>query len=153
MWSNSRLARDVREATIAVVSEKPVGDRPVDGRHAVVQLSGGREATPVSRYGEVNVIGYKKIKIAVLVVVKKGSAGTPSLVVYSRILRDIRKGPVTIIPVENIGAEVGEIEIGKPVVIVITNCYSHSISGILKACLLCNIDETQLSFGDQFIPV
>src|SRR5712692_8936547 len=71
----------------------------------------------------------EQVELAVVVVVEKAGARAPSGGRHSRLRRHILKLAVAAIPVENIGAIGGQVEILKSVVIIIADGDAHSVPG------------------------
>src|SRR5437667_11952702 len=69
----------------------------------------------------------EQVELAVVVVVEKAGARAPSGGRDSRLRRHILKRAVAAIPVENIGAIGGQVEILKSVVIIIADGDAHSV--------------------------
>src|SRR6185295_729069 len=83
-------------------------------------------------------------------------AGAPTGIVHPRLGRYIRESTVAIVVPELVGAEVGEIEIHPPVVVVVAGGRSHAVARGPDAARLGHVDEARhgtLSFGtDQVVP-
>src|SRR5205814_4996876 len=93
---------------------------------------------------KVHVVGDKQVKKAVAVVIQPGRAGAPARVIHTRRACDIREGPITVVVVEHVRAEVRDIEVLKSVVVVVAHGYAHAAADPPHARLLGNVFKLQL---------
>ena len=86
---------------------------------------------------KVEIVCHHQVQSAVMVVIKPGSARAPSpLVRHSRLGRHIAEGPIAIVVVQDGLSEADDVEVGKPIVIVVTNRDPHpENAGRRHACL------------------
>ena len=118
--ADPRLGVDVGERAVAVVAvqrelcraDTPRGRRIPDSR-------GGREPTCVV-VGELEIIGHEQIQIAVAVGIQEAGpapasrpSATPAAAAH------VGERPVAVVPVQDFGAEIADVQIGKPVLVVV----------------------------------
>ena len=90
---------------------------------------------------KVNVAGNKQIEIAVVVIVKKGSASGPARCADTGSLRNVRECPVAVILQQVILAQTGHEQIIKTIVVVVAGRDSHSPANVGEAGLVSDILE------------
>src|ERR1700733_703950 len=83
----------------------------------------------------------KKIQSSVAIIVAKGCARGPVAQRDSRLFRDVGKGPVVIVVIQTILAEVRNVEIRPAVVIVVSYNYAETPAIVGNAGLLRNVGK------------
>src|SRR5882757_7460641 len=109
------------------------------------------------RHGPIDVASDEQIQVPVIVIIKKAGGDGPSARLDFRFGGDIRKCAVAIVVVENVFPEVGHIDIGKTVVVVVTDSHPHSVIAVVhirEPSLLGDIGEAAvLVLAVQTVPV
>src|SRR5581483_3123474 len=73
-------------------------------------------------------------------------------VVGSSLLRYVGKGSVAVVVIEHVVAEVGHVQVEKPVIVIITDGRAHAVTHVSDAGLSGYVDEAQLPcFGEQIL--
>src|SRR5438876_6324434 len=78
----------------------------------------------------VHVIGYKQVQISVIVKVEKRGTGTPSAVADAGPFRYVGKRAVPIVMVENIWAEISNVNIRVAISVIIADGYPDAIGTV-----------------------
>ena len=82
---------------------------------------------------EVDVVDNIEIQVAVVVDIGPRRRGAPSLVAHSSLSGDVAEGSITVVAIQSIGSEVGDVQIGKAVVVIVGSCGPHSVAKISQA--------------------
>src|SRR5215472_1100517 len=91
----------------------------------------------------VEVIGHKKIELTVSIVVYPGASGTVSsrALCKSGLLRHVGEGAVAIVVIKHIVTVVGDKDVVKTVVIIVSYCHCRRPTGALEPCSFGHIRE------------
>src|SRR3984885_14445056 len=93
-------------------------------------LSDGYSTRLAALHVPIEIAGHEQGELAVIVVIKKSSRGRPSSAANSCLRGDIGKSSVAVVVIKNIFSEVRHVNIGIPVVIVVTNGDTHAIISV-----------------------
>ena len=77
----------------------------------------------------IQIVDHVEVWGAVPVVIEEGGAGAPFAAGNAGPAGDVAEGAVAVVAVEPVGTEMGEVEIGVPVVVVVTHGHSHAVIG------------------------
>src|SRR3954462_6666071 len=119
---SARSEEDADTPVLAVIRYDGVGA----GRRRVVEV-----VDSVARHEEV--------KAPVAIVVSEGGAGGPASKRDSRLLSNIGEGPVVIVMVETIFSQVGDIQVGPAIVVVVAHSDSDAPSVVRHTRFCCDI--------------
>ncbi len=76
----------------------------------------------------------EEIKPPVVVIVEKAGGDRPAARRHTRFCRNVCKCAVSIVVIENVFAEVGDVNIGIAIVVVVSNGDAHSIVAVVHIC-------------------
>ena len=76
---------------------------------------------------KIEVIGHVKIKVAIVIIIGKGTARSPPVIPHPRPLRYIGKRPIAIVAIKDVGTKVGDVDVPVPIVVVVSHAHSHAI--------------------------
>src|SRR6202034_2223483 len=119
---------DVFECAIAAVAIKNICGRGKLSRRAV-GLPLGPADLAVLRI-PYHVARDQQIQVAVVVVIKKSCRTAPTTSLYAGLGRDVRKGTITIVVVQGVFSVVRDVEVGKAIIVVITDRYTHAVIAV-----------------------
>src|ERR1039457_4143827 len=129
MWiADPCLHADIGKRAVAIVVEKVIGlavqsPRPAAYRDTAIlaEREHGciRAGARRGRQIVVNVAGNEEIEAAIAVIVAEAGAGRPVPQRDTCLLGHIGKGAIVIVVVEPVLAEVGDVEVGPPIVVVV----------------------------------
>ncbi len=147
-FPDSGFGRNIRERAIAIVAIKQRGNggeaarsahhwKPFPG--AVTIGPGHRGAGRI----EIHVMRHEKIEQAIAIVIHPGAAGAPALdaALESGGRGDIGKGAVAVIAVEDVLAVIGDEEVFKTIVIVVTDANGGGPSSLYQTGIGRDIGE------------
>ena len=83
----------------------------------------------IAREGRIQIVDHVEVGGSVPVVIEEGGTGAPFGAGNARPAGDVAEGAVAVVAVEPVGAEISEVEIGVPVVVVVTHGDSHAVFG------------------------
>ena len=119
------------EPAVAEVLEEGVRGAGVLLRMAVgEQVAHRAHAVPVAVEGEVEVVGRVDVQVAVPLGVEERGARRPPPVARPRGPRSLAEGPVAEVAVEALGAEVGQQQVGVPVVVEVPGHAAHAVAEV-----------------------
>src|ERR1700691_2200407 len=75
----------------------------------------------------IEIAGNEQIQPAVVIVIEKSRGNRPTARGDASLRGDIGKSAVAIVVIQNIFSEVGHVDVGKAVIVVIPDCDSHSV--------------------------
>ena len=136
---------DIFKCAIAAIVVQNVGDGgKFRGRavHGIFVAAGF-----AVRHAPIKIAGDKQIEAPVVVIIEKAGGDRPAARRHPCLGGDIRKCAVTIIVVENVFPEVGHIDIGIAVVVVVSDGHTHPVIALVyvcQACLLGDIREAAI---------
>ena len=154
---HAQLLADIGKGSIAVAVEEVVVRTLKSARAAHDLYSAIQAEVVTSGVGagersvfqvEIDIAGHKQIELAVSVVVPEGGAGVVNRHVgrtfvegHTGLHRDIGKRVIVIVAVEPTGADVGHVEIGPAVVVVIADNAAGSPSVVRYTCARGDVGE------------
>ena len=110
---------------------------------AIISFSSSGITRLIPLNSEVDIVQYDQIQAAVAIIVDERCARAPSRIVYARFLGYIRKGPVAVVVIKNIGAKIRHVDIGIAVVVVIANRYAHAVPDVTDAGTFRDINKLE----------
>ena len=121
-------------------------------RSAVVGLSCRREASAITFDSEVDVIAYEEIEPSVAINVNERCARGPVGVFDTGLDRDVTECAVSVVVIEHVRSEVGDVDIEKAVVVVVADGDAHWKADLADAGLLRHVYKPQFpGFGQQVL--
>ncbi len=81
----------------------------------------------------INVAGDEQVEIATIVVIEKARAGAPPTAANARLLCDIRECPISVVMVENVATEAGDVDIIETVIVVIAHSHAHRVVALRRS--------------------
>ena len=99
----------------------------------------------MSRNRVLRVVGHVEIEPAVAVIVDKGRRDTPAGIAGAGDGGGVREGAVAVVAIEPVGAEVGDIEVGPAVVVVVAGGDAHAVAAGADAAGRGDVDKARPS--------
>src|SRR5215831_19815919 len=121
--------------------EKPGGRRLVHLGRTVIPLSRRSKTLPVALNREVKVVRDKKVETTVAIIVDPCRACAPARIIHTGLVGHIGEGSVSVIVIQHVATEICDIKILKTIVVIVSNCDSHSVSDMSDARLLGHVNE------------
>src|SRR5258708_2500751 len=139
----------------ALIVEQMSRRRRVDFGGAVSHFARGREAALVVGSGIVEIGQDDEILAAIAVVIEERGSGTPLSGqndggVFGG---DVPKRTIAEVAVEGVSAIAGDEDVDAAVVVEISGCNSHSVTGVVETGLSGDVGELQPAGGNQFVAV
>ena len=79
--------------------------------------------------------------MSVPIVVAEGHTGAPERICHTGLFRDIRERSIAVIVIQNVGAQVSDVNIHETVIVVVGESAPHSVRSIAHSSACCDIGE------------
>src|SRR5215469_16069314 len=141
MGSYSSFLRNIGEGPITIVSIERAVQRRVVLRMAVCADAILQQTVGVLIDFPNAIVHHEKVEQSVIVVIEPTCANRPHLLTIELgagepcLRGDVSKGSVAIVVEQLISGDVGQKDIGPTVVVVVPNCYAHSVTSSRDACV------------------
>src|SRR5215471_18037192 len=121
-----RGAADITECAVSIVAVENVRHAVVNVRMTIDARVSGKRAEFVVVHAEVDVVRYEEVDVPVIIDVAKCATRAPELRSDAGFLGDVGKRTVSVVVIQLVSAEAGDVKIGPAVVVVIGGTGSHT---------------------------